>query len=599
MEKLQWLFELLDRMSGPAKKINTSLGGVDKALKKTQTASHVAMPKVAGDFSNAAASMKESGGIMNDAIATAIGGLLKDAVIGGARLAAAGGKWMLDSLMFKENTLISLEAILGSKEAAEAMFKKATAFAAKTPFSSGQVANAFERLAASGFRGEELEKMMSSIGDLAGTEVAKVDRALLVISQIKGKGKLQGEELMQLAEMGLPMNKIFESLAKSMGKTTDEVQKLLSAGKISADQGIGAIQATIAGTFGGRMEKASNSLAGLWSTLMSAPEDVLFAQGDKLNALIDPIKKLVKTAIDMLGPEAPAGKLLGQVFVRAGDIIGRVATAVSTIDFEKWFGKAESIIKDLEPKLTALWAGFSKVFGTGDVAASFGEILETIAWRIRDMNPKTLENLGTVLGYVAFAVLKLVQWTVELGVAAGWVMDRLFDLKLFINDLDQTIADFVMNFDFADGFRSIGTNAMQGLVDGIMSMGPSATSAVAGMGDSLISTIQSKLGIASPSTVFAEIGEFTGLGFLQGMQASGMNGAIASPMSPSTAIAPSIIGGGAAVGGGQQIMIDVGGIIVQVDGTGKNGAEIAKEAAGSIGGELMNALRGLATQAGG
>ena len=598
MEKLQWLFELLDKMSGPSKKITQSLAGVERATAKLRDEKGRFLPgmkKFDSTFASTASSIQASSGIMGDALGTAVGGILKDAVMGAGRLAIAGARWMGDSLAFRENTLISLEAILGSKQAAEDMFKKATAFAAKTPFSSQQVVSAFEKLAAAGFRGDQLEKMMTSVGDFAGTEAAKVDRALLVIAQIKGKGKLQGEELMQLAEMGLPMGKMLEALAKSMGKTTEEVQKLMSAGKITADQGIGALMATIQGTFGGRMEKASNSLTGLWSTLMAAPEDILFAQGDKMNAMIEPIKGLVKKVIAVLSPDSAGGKLLGDMFVRVGNAIGFIADAFGKIDFEKWFGKIGDIIKDLEPKLAAVWAGFSKVFGTGDVAESFGSILETIAWRIKDMDPKTLENLGTALGYVLFGVMKLVQWTIELGVAAGWLIDRIIDLKLWVNSLDEQFAEFIMNADMSSGFRDIGTNALGGFIEGFTSMIPNAIEAVTSFGQSVIDAIDGKLEINSPSMVGFSRGQFFGLGFIGGVDKSGMNDLIAQPIQPSSALGLGAAAGGA---GAAPISITVGDVQFLIEGAGKNGEEIAKEAASSFSANLMNALRGISTQAG-
>lgn len=66
-------------------------------------------------------------------------------------------------------------------------------------------------------------------------------------------------------------------------------------------------------------------------------------------------------------------------------------------------------------------------------------------------------------------------------------------------------------------FAEFGTQMMQGLVNGITSRMESAKAAVMGVGDSVVGWFKEKLGIHSPSRVFAELGGFTMEGLALGL----------------------------------------------------------------------------------
>lgn len=598
MDKLQWFFELIDRISAPAKTMEKSLARVDSALKKVEKD---AASSFSTKISKAIGSVSQQVGGIASSLSSTFGSLpamISGAAVGG--LAILGGKWMVDSLVFKENTLDSLEMMLKSKEAAERVFKMGTDFAAKTPFSSGQIGAAFEKLVAAGFKEDELQKMMTGIGDLAGTDAQKIDRALMAISQIKGKGKLQGEELMQLAEMGLPMGQVLDQLAKSMGKTKEETQALLSAGKIDANTGIGAIMATINATFGGRMEKASNSLAGLWSTLQAAPSDVLM--GLDMEPMVAPIKGLIKDVTKLLAPDAIGGKMLARLFSGAGEIVGKLAGTLQGIDWGKWLGKADEIVTKLWPKLEKLWAGFTKVFGLDDAGAGLEGVLDSISKWLDSIDPKTMETLGQVLGAVVFGVIKLFEWSLRLAFGLGTVVHEFLSFWLAVGD--AMTGNFDPLLEKLDGFwQSLkqrffegGVDLLLGLAEGILSGITPASAAIDSIGDTIVEKLKSKLGIASPSTVFAELGNWTGLGFVQGLEQSGMNQAIANPITPGQIAA----GAAGAGGGGQQIIITVESIVVGADVKDAAAArEHGKAAAESFGAQLTSILRGFATEGGG
>lgn len=67
-------------------------------------------------------------------------------------------------------------------------------------------------------------------------------------------------------------------------------------------------------------------------------------------------------------------------------------------------------------------------------------------------------------------------------------------------------------------FLEIGKNIIQGLIDGVKSMASAAVQAVKDVGGSIVSSITDFLGIHSPSTVFADIGKYMILGLEKGWE---------------------------------------------------------------------------------
>src|SRR4029079_8218334 len=104
-----------------------------------------------------------------------------------------------------EQTQISFNALLGSAEEGQKVFKELQRFAAVTPFEFPEVAGAAKRFLAFnesvGLADSELESFLTTVGDLAsvtGAGAEGLNRIALAIGQMASKGKVQLEELMQI-----------------------------------------------------------------------------------------------------------------------------------------------------------------------------------------------------------------------------------------------------------------------------------------------------------------------------------------------------------------------------------------------------------------
>lgn len=168
----------------------------------------------------------------------------------------------------------------GDKGQAELEFYRAQQFAQKTDFTSQTIEQGQSRLLAQGFRGKDLYATLFAASDLAAASPddknETLKRVTMALGQIKAKGKLQSEELTgQLAEAGLSTTLVREEIRKALGlKNIGAVDKKISAGEVSADVALPAIQRAILAQLGTRRAgEFSTSSAGSLTSLMSNVEE--------------------------------------------------------------------------------------------------------------------------------------------------------------------------------------------------------------------------------------------------------------------------------------------------------------------------------------
>jgi len=231
----------------------------------------------------------------------------------------------------RAGTIRGYTQLLGSKPQAELEFYRAQQFAQKTDFTSEQVEKGQARLMAQGFRGQDLYSTLFSAADLAaimpGDKNQTLERVIMAISQIKSKGKLQAEELtQQLAEAGLNTGQVFQQLLKPLGvKSVADVQKKLSAGEVTADIAIPAIQRAILAQLGTSRAGeyaagSSGSLTGLISNRDEAFKNLLksFDADENLPAMAR-YKAALKEQGSLFDLNARSGKNLSLVLQDASN----------------------------------------------------------------------------------------------------------------------------------------------------------------------------------------------------------------------------------------------------------------------------------------
>lgn len=224
-------------------------------------------------------------------------------------IAAYGGKKLWDLLIGSnaemEQYTTSLEVMLGSASKASAMIEKMREFAAKTPLTLENVISGGSLLMSYGVDESNLIDTMTKLGDLASGNAEKMDRITLAYGQMLAKGKVTGEELMQMTEAGVPLQ---TALAESIGVTGEEFSKMVSKGEVGIDDLNKAITGLTTGNgkFAGMMEKQSQTMQGMLSTLLDNLSEFMRKMGE---GAFGEVKSALQEASDLLAEWEEDGTL--------------------------------------------------------------------------------------------------------------------------------------------------------------------------------------------------------------------------------------------------------------------------------------------------
>lgn len=161
-----------------------------------------------------------------------------------------------------ERLEIQLASIMGSIEGGEQASEWIKEFTKNTPLQLEQVSQAFVRLKAFGL--DPMDGTLQGIVDQAfqlGGSFEEVEGISLALGQAWAKQKLQGEEINQLIERGVPVWRLLE---EATGKNTAELQRLSSAGLLGRDV-IKQLMEEMARSAEGSAAAAMKALSGLIS----------------------------------------------------------------------------------------------------------------------------------------------------------------------------------------------------------------------------------------------------------------------------------------------------------------------------------------------
>jgi len=177
------------------------------------------------------------------------------------------GKFVIFKTAELERQTKSLEVLTGSLGNARSIIKELQQFGAVTPFTSAELIETAKRLKAFGFETEQIVDVTKRLADVAGATGADLGGIATAFGQIQAKGRLQGEELLQLQERGIGLQ---DELVKMYGFTADEFRKALEGGRISADAVNVALQniTNAGGKYANGAIAQSETLSGKFSTLV-------------------------------------------------------------------------------------------------------------------------------------------------------------------------------------------------------------------------------------------------------------------------------------------------------------------------------------------
>jgi tape measure domain-containing protein len=203
---------------------------------------------------------------------------------GGAGLitvAAGVGSAFLKSAGNLEATRNGFRTMLGSMEAATAKIEELRDFAKTTPFDFAQSAKGAQQLLAMGVAGQDLIPTMRTVAGAVTAAGGSTEDFLGVLrawGQIKTKGRVQTEEILQMADRGIPAMRI---LQKELGLTADQLQNLGNQ-NIGADVALAALKRGFDKEFGKSLEDGSNSFNNAASNFGDAIEQFKQVAGESI-----------------------------------------------------------------------------------------------------------------------------------------------------------------------------------------------------------------------------------------------------------------------------------------------------------------------------
>jgi len=348
----------------------------------------------------------------------------------------AGGlftKKVLELASFAQKSAVALTALGHSAYQGAVEFNQARKIAKELGSGVEETTHQFIELRAAQFGAGEAETWLKLGKDLQGVtgDAEGAARAIRAVTQIKAKGKLQAEELLQLSEAGLSLELVYKALGEQSGKTTAQIQADMKKGNVTGNQGLNAIQAALMGKLheknaGDFAKNVSNStMGGVWEQLKNAPDNFMLDVGMKID-----------TSPILAGMRAILKAFTGSDGLKA-----------------VWFVQAMvNGIGRLLPLLVDFAEGFAG--GFGDILAALSEVtgganLKSMAKTAGDWLAKffarAIKFTTEAVPYIVDAVTKFTEGLDVSGFAESM---KSFDWKLFAENL-VTIAGAlgqIMNF---------------------------------------------------------------------------------------------------------------------------------------------------------
>lgn len=287
---------------------------------------------------------------------------LKDAFVG---ILSVGGDF--------ERFRAQLDQVMGSVAAGEQASAWIKDFTRKTPFDLAQVTEGFIKLKSFGL--DPVDGVYEAIANQAaalGGSLETLEGITLAVGQAWAKGKLQGEEILQLVERGVP---VWDLLAKSTGKSATELQRMSAAGELGRQEIRGLID-EIGRASGGALEKQMSTLGGLISNVRD--NWVQFVNDIADRGLLDWANDVLGTVVTKFDELRASGRLdewaqgISDAFTRIGDSVLAFAGRQSDIET---FGDVSTRVFDGFARSVQIAGGVLTVFVEGLKSAFHGAVV--------------------------------------------------------------------------------------------------------------------------------------------------------------------------------------------------------------------------------
>ena len=211
--------------------------------------------------------------------------------VAGAGLALTKG---FNRLLVIDSAKYKLKGLGKSTQEITDIVKTVTDSVTGTPFALDQAFSTATQAIGSGVK--DIKRFMTNVADAAGFAGVGIDRMGLIFNQVQAKGKLTGEEMMQLMEAGVPAK---SWISESYNLTSEQFESMQAKGEItmemlqqSIEKHAGGMAKGLGDTLQGSIDQMQTAIARVGANFLSA----IFggASGDETEGMKDAIQRITE-----------------------------------------------------------------------------------------------------------------------------------------------------------------------------------------------------------------------------------------------------------------------------------------------------------------
>ena len=265
---------------------------------------------------------------------------------------------------------ISFQTMLGSGAKARELIDQLAQTAASTPFDLQGIANSAKQMLAYGFAADQVNDTIVRLGNVASGLSQPLGDIVYLYGTLKASGRVTNIDIRQFANRGIP---IYEELAKVMGKNVDEINKLVTAGKVGFPEVEQAFNnmTNKGGKFYNLMQEQSKSLTGQISNLQDNLDMMFNNIGKSQEGILNLGLKGVSFLIENY---EKVGKVIAALIATYGVYRAAIITNIALTNAWAAASKADSIAKGIQAIATNAATLATKRLTAALLANPFGAI---------------------------------------------------------------------------------------------------------------------------------------------------------------------------------------------------------------------------------
>lgn len=185
-----------------------------------------------------------------------------------------------------EYAQVAIDSFVGSAEGGKKVFQDLMAFAVKSPMQMEDVTEATKQWLAYGGSVDTVIDSVRMLSDISAGSGQNIKDLAYLYGTSMTQGRLYQRDLFQFANRGIP---VYDALAKTMGKSKEQILALTSAGQVGFPELQKAIESLTAagGQYYGLSEKMAEKTSGQISNLKDKWTMALKDIGDSQDGLIN------------------------------------------------------------------------------------------------------------------------------------------------------------------------------------------------------------------------------------------------------------------------------------------------------------------------